>query len=299
MDLDLRRLRYFAAVATELSFVRAADRLHMTQPALSRQIRALETDLGVPLLRRGPLGTALTQAGTQLLEDARPLLAAAGAAQRRARLAAHERNRFTVGFPPGVIITPIVRQFRALTHGVVVDVLHTSATDQVDYLRSGRVDVCFVRLPMPVHTFEIVPLFSEARVAVLADDHPFARADSLHIDALTDFSLLQDPDDVPEWRAGRPQPGPERAGARLDQSSMGIEQILEAVASSDGFAVLPAGIPSFYRRPDIRYVELRGVAPRMVALAYHKHRGKPEIATFARIARAELAPAVASQPRAS
>src|SRR3954467_15725181 len=126
MDLDLRRLRYFTAVATELSFVRAADRLHMTQPALSRQIRALEDDLGVSLLRRGPIGTALTRAGNQLLQDARPILAAAAAAQRRTRLAGGERARFTVGSMPGVIVTPIVRRFKALAQDVVVDVVHTS-----------------------------------------------------------------------------------------------------------------------------------------------------------------------------
>src|SRR5690349_4415443 len=123
MDLDLRRLRYFVTVADELSFVRAAERLHMTQPALSRQIRALEEDLGVTLLHRGPVGTALTPAGDQLLEDARPLLASSLALQRRVRLAAREQLHFTIGFMPGVIVTPIVRQFRTLAPEVKVQVL--------------------------------------------------------------------------------------------------------------------------------------------------------------------------------
>jgi DNA-binding transcriptional LysR family regulator len=279
MDLDLRRLRYFIAVATELSFVRAAVRLHMTQPALSRQIRALEDDLGVPLLRRGPLGTTLTRAGRQLLTDARPLLAAAVAAQRRAHLAADEKSQFTVGLPPGVIITPVVRRFKALERDVTVDVRHTAITDQSEPLTSGEVDVCFVRLPLPGDALETVPLFPEPRVAALAGDHPLAHAEALHIDALTGYPLLQDPQDVPEWRG--------RADGR---DLAGIEQSLEAVASGDGFAVLPAGIPLFYRRPDIRYVRLDGVAPRTVALAYSRHRGRPEIDVFARIAIAEFAP---------
>jgi DNA-binding transcriptional LysR family regulator len=79
MDLDLRRLRYFVTVAEELSFVRAASLLHMTQPALSRQISALEHDLGTQLLERDRRGTWLTSAGKQLLEDAVPLLATASA----------------------------------------------------------------------------------------------------------------------------------------------------------------------------------------------------------------------------
>jgi len=72
VDLDLRRLRYFVTVAEELSFVRAASLLHMTQPALSRQIGALEHDLGTQLLERDRRGTVLTAAGKQLLEDASP-----------------------------------------------------------------------------------------------------------------------------------------------------------------------------------------------------------------------------------
>lgn len=76
MNLDLRRLRYFVTLAEELSFVRAAALLHMTQPALSRQVRALEHDLGTVLFDRDRRGTSLTPAGQQLLEDAIPLLAA-------------------------------------------------------------------------------------------------------------------------------------------------------------------------------------------------------------------------------
>lgn len=282
MDLDLRRLRYFVTVADELSFVRAAERLHMTQPALSRQIRALEDDLGVTLLHRGPVGTALTPAGDQLLEDARPLLASSLALQRRARLAAREKHQFTIGFMPGVIVTPIVRQFRELAPDVKVQVLHTALTDQVDYLLDGRVDVCFVRLPLPVDTFDIVPLFPEPRIAALSHDHPLALSPVVDIADLTPYRLVQDPKDVPEWR-----------GSSQDQEAdrpTTIEESLEAVASSTGFAVLPAGFADFYRRPDIRYVSLSGVEPRMVALAYTKNRKMPSIDQFAKISIAALGP---------
>ena len=108
MDLDLRRLRYFVTLAEELSFVRAADLLHMTQPALSRQISALEHDLGSQLFDRDRRGTSLTPAGRQLLEDAIPLLAASTAMERRTRLAGRGATRFAVGFMPGVHSTPSV-----------------------------------------------------------------------------------------------------------------------------------------------------------------------------------------------
>ncbi|WP_432838038.1 LysR family transcriptional regulator [Dactylosporangium sp. CA-092794] len=283
MDLDLRRLRYFVTVADELSFVRAADRLHMTQPALSRQIRTLEDEIGVVLFDRGPVGTVLTRAGAQLLEDARPMLEGATELLRRARLAARPDRHFTVGFMPGVIVTPIVRRFKALAPDIVVGVLHTSITDQVDYLLDGRVDVCFVRLPIPTNSIEVVPLFPEPRVAALAADHPLAEADVLDIEVLAKYPLLQDPRDVPEWR-GDPR---DAAGYPVG----GVEESLEAVASGHGFIVLAAGIAGFYRRPDIRYIPLTGVAPRMVALAYGKQRAMPAVEAFARISREELAPA--------
>ncbi|WP_432838000.1 LysR family transcriptional regulator [Dactylosporangium sp. CA-092794] len=283
MDLDLRRLRYFVTVADELSFMRAAARLYMTQPALSRQIRALEDEVEVSLFDRGPVGTTLTRAGQQLLEDARPMLAAATALVRRVRLAGREESHFTVGFMPGVIVTNIVRRFRLLVPGVIVDVLFTSFTDPVEYLLDGRVDVCFVRLPIQAKALEVVPLFPEPRIAALSTDHPLAGADTLDIEALTKFPLLQAPDDVPEWHGNAHD-----ANFRLPRV---IEESLEAVAAGLGFAVVPAGLADYYRRPDIRYIPLTGVATRVVALAYSRHRTMPEIDTFARIARAELSPA--------
>lgn len=88
MDLDLRKLRYFVAVASQLHFGRAADDLHIAQPVLSRQIRALEHDLGASLFMRDSHGVTLTEAGKQLLADAGPLLASAHAARRRVAVAA-------------------------------------------------------------------------------------------------------------------------------------------------------------------------------------------------------------------
>ena len=123
MDLDLRKVRYFAAVAEHTSFLRAAEALHIAQPVLSRQIRALESELKVTLFDRDTRGTRLTAAGEAMLEEAHSLLAAAEAAQRRVRDAAAGSRRFTVGFTPGVSITPAVREFSARHADVSVQVL--------------------------------------------------------------------------------------------------------------------------------------------------------------------------------
>lgn len=92
-DLDLRKVRYFLAVAEQLNFGRAAEALHIAQPVLSRQVRALERDLGAALFVRGPRGTALTPAGEQLLADAPGLIDEAAAIRRRVARAARARGR--------------------------------------------------------------------------------------------------------------------------------------------------------------------------------------------------------------
>ena len=102
-DLDMRKLRYFVAVAEELNFGRAAERLHIAQPVLSRQIRSFESELGVQLFARDSRGTQLTAAGKQLLEDARFLLAESKALRQRLFRIAEPIVTVTVD-PPRVVV---------------------------------------------------------------------------------------------------------------------------------------------------------------------------------------------------
>lgn len=282
VDLDLRRLRYFITVAEELSFVRAASLLHMTQPALSRQISSLEQDLGTELFERDRRGTRLTLAGKQLLEDAVPLLAASSALEQRTRLAGRGPARFAVGFMPGTPSTPIIREFANRAPYLSIDVVFTSVTDQVDFLIDGRVDVCFVRLPLDDDSFTVLPLFPEPRVAAVPAAHPLADAPGIEIKQVSDLPLLQDPTEVPEWRGAVAEPQPLPVSDRQHRPT--IEESLERVALGAGVFVLPAGLADFYRRADISYVPLQDVAARMVALAYSKHRTMPELGQFAELA---------------
>jgi DNA-binding transcriptional LysR family regulator len=286
MDLDLRRLRYFVTVAEELSFVRAANLLHMTQPALSRQVSALEHDLGSRLFDRDRRGTSLTLAGRQLLEDAGPLLDAAAALERRVRLAGRSATRFAIGFMPGVHATPIVREFAARAPYLVIDVVHTSLTDQLDFLVDGRVDICFVRLPLGGDTFTTLPLFPEPQVVAVPSTHPVAELPAIEINQVSGLPLLQDRSEVPEWQGAVADPRPSPASDLRRRPT--IEEKLERVALGEGAVILPAGIASFYRRPDISYVPVVDIAPRMVALAYSKHRTMPELEEFAKLATSML-----------
>jgi DNA-binding transcriptional LysR family regulator len=282
MDLDLRKLRYFVAVAEELHFGRAAERLHIAQPVLSRQIRALEDEVRAQLFVRTKRATELTPAGRQLLDDARPLLSAADAARRRVARAARGSKTFTIGFMPGLTVTEAVRAFGATHPDIEVELIRTTWNDQVDVLHDGRVDVSIVRLPIDQAGLTVRPLFEEPRVAMLPSDHRLAGKPVIEITDLADEHLLQDPDAVPEWRdialelrtrTAKPVP-----------VMRSVEEKLEHVATGRGISIIPLSVATFYQRSDVATVPVNDLAPNAVCLAWVSSRRSRLIHDFAVIA---------------
>jgi DNA-binding transcriptional LysR family regulator len=282
MDVDLRKVRYFVAVAEELHFGRAAERLHIAQPVLSRQIRALEDELKVQLFVRTKRATELTEAGRQLLEDGRPLLAAAEAARVRVVRAARPAGTFTIGFMPGITVTTAVRAFTAQYPELTVELVRTSWHDQVEVLRDGRADVSMVRLPIDQQGLTVRPLFEESRVVMLPTDHRLAGKPSLRISDLADEHLLQDPDAVPEWRDIAVELRERRPG-RVPVFH-NVEEKLEHVAAGNGISVLPLSTAGFYTRPDVVAVPIEDIGPTHVCLAWSASRRARTIHDFAEIA---------------
>ena len=280
MDIDLRKVRYFVAVAEELHFGRAAERLHVTQPVLSRQIRALEDEVGVQLFVRDRRRTELTAAGRQLLEDAPPLLAGAEAIRRRL---SRGTGAFTVGFMPGLTVTTAVRALGAAHPDLTVDVLRTGFDDQVQVLHDGRADVSFVRLPVDRTGLTLVPLFTEPRLVALPTGHPLAARESVSIADLAAEHLLQDPAMVPEWR--------ETGTRRRLPVIRTVEEKLEYVAAGHGIVILPRSTTVFYQRPGVTCVPVGDIGPNEVGLAWDATRRSPLIAEFASLARRHLEPA--------
>src|SRR5947199_1539666 len=146
--MDLRSLRYFVAVAEERHFGRAAARLHMTQPPLSRAIKQLETDLGALLLHRSPAGVTLTAAGTALYDEARTLLEQAEHARARVT-AASGKATFTIGILTGGAeeAGPSLAAFRQRHPEVRIRIRETDLADPTAGLRAGLVDVVLTRTP--------------------------------------------------------------------------------------------------------------------------------------------------------
>jgi DNA-binding transcriptional LysR family regulator len=286
MDLDLRKLRYFVAVAEQLHFGRAAEQLYIAQPVLSRQIRALEDELMVTLFLRDRRTTELTPAGKQLLTDARPLLANADAARRRTRIAARGRDTFTVGFMPGLIVTSEVRALSSRHPELTVDVVRTSWEDQTEVIHDGRADVSYIRLPVDARGLGIRSLLSEPRVVVVPADHRLAGKQQISITDLAEEHLLQDPDAVPEWR-----------DIAIELREIGlrgvvpyyrsVEEKLEHVAAGHGVIVLPLSTATFYTRADVTHVGIEDIAPSHVSLAWDSSRRSPLISEFIAIATSE------------
>jgi DNA-binding transcriptional LysR family regulator len=177
--MELRHLRYFVAVAEELNFSRAALRLHIAQPALSNQIKALETELGVQLLERTRRVVRLTEAGKTLLSDARPLLADAQTAELHARGAQKgESGTIHIGYvltTANARLASIIKAFRQSYPGVQPDLAQLATGAQITGLKNRQLDVGFVRPPVNAPEIETEIIGEEKMVLAVASEDPLAR----------------------------------------------------------------------------------------------------------------------------
>jgi DNA-binding transcriptional LysR family regulator len=281
-DIDLRKLRYFVAVAELLHFGRAAEALHIAQPVLSRQIKALEDDLKVQLFVRDKRATELTPAGRQLLADAGPLLASADALHRRVTRAARGPGSFTIGFMPGLIVTEAVRALAGRHPQLTINVLRTNWDDQTEVLHDGRADVSYIRLPVDQSGLQVQALLAEPRVVVFPAGHRLAGKDTISVADLADEHLLQDPAAVPEWRdIATEMRTRRRRGVPVFRT---VEEKLEHVAAGQGVIVLPLSTAAFYTRPGVAYSHVSDIAPNQVCLAWDASRRSQLIQDFAALA---------------
>jgi len=195
--VELRHLRYFVAVAEECHFGRAAKRLFISQPPLSRQIRDLEDELGVALLERSNHRVKLTDAGRQFLEGARLTLTQADRAVSSARMAGQGRVGFlSIGYIPTSdlgVLPRVLRPFRDRFPEVELELRSVASSSQIRELRTGRIHLGFLRLPVPEPDIRTERLYREALVAVLPERHRLAKARGLDLRALAEERFIMFP----------------------------------------------------------------------------------------------------------
>jgi DNA-binding transcriptional LysR family regulator len=277
--MELRTLRYFVAVAEELHFGRAAVRLHMSQPPLSRAIKQLEADVGAVLLVRSAAGVTLTPAGAALLDEARALLDQADRARVRVAAAAGAAT-ITVGLLADSAdpdATRLADAYRRQHPGVEVRVRDTDLTDPTCGLRAGLVDVALTRGPFDETGLTVHRLRTDPVGAVLRADDPLARRDHLELADLAGRRWFRFPDGTDPvwqsyWHGGEPREGP---------VVRAVQECLQAVLWNGTVGLMPLG----HRPPgELTVVPLTDLAPNPVVVAW-KDAG-PLVRSFVRLAAA-------------
>jgi DNA-binding transcriptional LysR family regulator len=291
VDLDTRLLRAFVAVAEELNFTRAAQRLTLAQQALSAQVRQLEDRLQVRLFERTTRRVELTDAGRLLLPHARAVLAALDAgtaeveAERRAAGATLRVGLSGTGMVP--VAAETMRRFRERHPDVSLLVANAGLDQPAAGLAEGDVDVAFVRPPFVDDGISMATVLTEPRFAVLPADHPLAGRDAVTPQDVVDEPWIwvegADPRAREFWSlADHRGERPLRTGTRINSFEEAFGAVAAGLAitcqAESAVRAVGAGFPQ------LRFVPLTGVAPAQVAVAWRTAHETPLGRAFVRLA---------------
>lgn len=291
MDVHGRDLRYFVAVAEELHFTRAAQRLFVSQPALSKQIRLLEKSLGTPLFTRDRRTVHLTGAGAALLPHAQRVLEAwDGALAALEELKAAEGARLIIGMSTspgrGGMLPAIRSRFTEAFPDARFELRQIGWQDPTAGLADGTSDVAFVWLPVPEeHRYGRIVLAAEPRHVALPERHPLAAKDSVLMADLVDEPFLALPRNAGPlrdfWlaldeRGGRTP----RIGAVIHNP----DETYEALVDGRGLCLVAAGNAPLLTRGDVVTRPVLDISPCRLALAWRKDDERPLVRGYARAA---------------
>lgn len=286
---SLHQLRLFLVLAEELHFGNAAQRMFMTQPAFSKQIRALEDRLGVPVVERSSRSVQLTSAGKALL----PAVISVIESMERLQRLAGQQSRQTAGqIVLGVIggesaqpyTHAMLAELRRMHPGISVEIRSLDFAGQFRAVADGDVDAAVLRPPVPAG-LQTLKLATEPRVAVLSASDPLVAggATSVRLAQLRDHTYIDIPAEADRewWHFWSVNPRPDGTSVRYGPAVGDIEALMTAVARGQGIAFLPAAARSLYPRPGVTYVDVPDLPPSTAALVWAaKNRSAPAVAAL-------------------
>ncbi|MFI7415613.1 LysR family transcriptional regulator [Streptomyces sp. NPDC049627] len=285
----MHRLRLLLVLAEELHFGRAARRMFISQPAFSRQIRALEEHLGVSLVERSTRRVELTAAGEALLPRVRAVVEAADSLRHAAEVEAHSLSgRLVLGsyITALPVIRLVVERMREHHPRLEIELREIDFVEQAGVLLEGHADAVLCYEPMPAG-IQTLPLAAEPQVVCLPESHPLADRNTLTLAELADVPVIGLSERVPrQWRdfwAADPRPGgtPVRY---TDHGAATFESSIAAVSLGHGMRFVSASCRVLFPRPGIRYVDVVDLPPCSAVLAWSAtHRDSPAVAALRRV----------------
>ncbi|CAI2514642.1 LysR family transcriptional regulator [Serratia liquefaciens] len=289
--IELRQLRQFVAVAEEMSFHRAAERLHMAQPPLTAAIRKIEQELGVPLLERGNRITRITEAGQVFLIEARRTLAqferTLGNTRRAARGLTESLRLTFVDSTVNALLPGILRQFRQAHPQAEFHLQEATTAEQLIALRDDRADIGMVVLPIALQDeLQILPFLQDRMVLALPDHHPLATQRHVTLSDLADQPWVLFPAHYGPGMHAAILQACAVAGfsPRIVQEARQMQTIGGLVAGGVGIALMPA-LFAVLKSPGVVFRELSGAgSPVPYTLALALRTPSPLIEAFCRIA---------------
>ncbi|HLY11925.1 MAG TPA: LysR substrate-binding domain-containing protein [Planctomycetota bacterium] len=272
--MELRHLRYFVAVAEECHFGRAAKRLFISQPPLSRQIRDLEEEVGIELLERTRNRVRLTEAGRQFLDGARQTLVQAERTVALAKQAAEGKTGFlSIGYIPTGdlgVIPKVLLPFRKKYPRVELELRSLSVTPQIDELRRERIHLGFVRLPVHAPDLRIELVHTESLIVAFQEGHALTRHPKISLSTLASEEFLVFPRRLAPTYYDEIISLFRKAGIspRIGHEVESLQTQLALVSAGLGFALLPSSVREIRRR-GVVYRNLADPVPKVqMAVAY-------------------------------
>ena len=289
--MELRHLRYFVAVADELHFGRAAEKLFIAQPALSQQIQQLERELGVSLLTRSSRRVALSAAGAVFLADARAILARVTSATEAARRADRgELGRLGVGFVASAtyaVLPDVLRRFRERFPDVELLLYELTAAEQAEALREGTINVGFARPFLEDPTLVVELVARESFVVALPEGHTLAAQERVALSDLAPEPFILFPSSPKPSYADTVYALCERAGFApiVAQEVREMQTAVSLIAAGIGVSLVPASVQNL-RRQGVVYRPLTDPAPPTeLVLAYRRDDSSPVLQVFLKTVR--------------